>query len=156
MTLVVADTTPLRYFVEIRYEYLLPQFFTKVWIPGTVAAELRHERTPGVVGPWAERPERMLRASELAVSESRLRLSGWLPARGPSRSKRTARRSAQAGSGARVSKRRRNQTHQLSLSKSMGAVRWARREGASEAASAAQITVAATAAMVAASARPTP
>jgi predicted nucleic acid-binding protein len=53
MTLVVADTAPLRYLVEIRYEYLLPQLFTKVWIPGTVAAELRHERTPGVVRHWA-------------------------------------------------------------------------------------------------------
>jgi predicted nucleic acid-binding protein len=46
MTLVVADTTPLRYLVEIGYEYLLPQLFTKIWIPGTVAGELRHERTP--------------------------------------------------------------------------------------------------------------
>jgi predicted nucleic acid-binding protein len=34
MILVVADTTPLRYLVEIGYEHLLPKLFTKVWIPG--------------------------------------------------------------------------------------------------------------------------
>lgn len=54
MILVVADTTPLRYLVEIGYEYLLARLFTKVWIPGTVADELRHERTPAIVRHWAE------------------------------------------------------------------------------------------------------
>jgi predicted nucleic acid-binding protein len=52
MTLVVADTTPLRYLVD--YEYLLPGLFTKVWIPGTVADELRQERTPVAVRQWAK------------------------------------------------------------------------------------------------------
>ena len=51
--LVVADTTPLRYLVEIGYEYLLPRLFTRVWIPGTVASELRHEGAPDVVRKWA-------------------------------------------------------------------------------------------------------
>jgi predicted nucleic acid-binding protein len=54
MILVVADTTPLHYLVEIGYEYLLPRLFTKVWIPGMVASELRHERTPVIVRQWAE------------------------------------------------------------------------------------------------------
>lgn len=54
MILVVADTTPLRYLVEIGYESLLPRLFTRVWIPGTVAGELRQERTPAVVRQWAE------------------------------------------------------------------------------------------------------
>ena len=38
MILVVADSTPLRYLVEIGYEHLLPRLFTKVWIP---SAEVR-------------------------------------------------------------------------------------------------------------------
>jgi predicted nucleic acid-binding protein len=54
MTLVVADTTPLRYLVEIGYEHLLRSLFTKVWIPGAVAAELRYEGTPAVVRQWGE------------------------------------------------------------------------------------------------------
>jgi predicted nucleic acid-binding protein len=49
MSLVVADTTPLRYLVETGYDHLLPRLFTKVWIPETVVSELRHDRTPGVV-----------------------------------------------------------------------------------------------------------
>jgi len=53
MILVVADTSPLRYLVETAYEFLLPRLFTKVWIPGTVTAELRHARSPAVVREWA-------------------------------------------------------------------------------------------------------
>jgi predicted nucleic acid-binding protein len=54
MILVVADTSPLRYLVEIGCESLLPRLFSKVWIPGTVTAELRDARTPAVVRQWAE------------------------------------------------------------------------------------------------------
>ncbi len=43
MILVVADTAPLRYLVEIGYEYLLPRLFTKIWIPGAVVEELRSQ-----------------------------------------------------------------------------------------------------------------
>ncbi len=54
MILVVADTAPLPYLVQIGHEYLLPRLFTKVWIPGAVAQELRQKRTPAVVREWAE------------------------------------------------------------------------------------------------------
>jgi predicted nucleic acid-binding protein len=43
MIIVVADTAPLRYLVQIQYEHLLPRLYTRVWIPGVVLAELRHE-----------------------------------------------------------------------------------------------------------------
>jgi predicted nucleic acid-binding protein len=43
MIIVVADTAPLRYLVQIQYEHLLPRLYTGVWIPGVVLAELRHE-----------------------------------------------------------------------------------------------------------------
>ena len=54
MTLVVADTTPLRYLVETGYEFLLPQLFSSVVIPGAVADELRQTKTPLIVRQWAE------------------------------------------------------------------------------------------------------
>jgi len=49
MTIVVTDTAPLHYLIQIGYEDLLPRLFTKVWIPGTVVAELSHEHTPSIV-----------------------------------------------------------------------------------------------------------
>lgn len=54
MPLVVADTSPLRFLVEIGYEHVLPQLFQNVWIPDAVARELRHERTPSSIRQWAE------------------------------------------------------------------------------------------------------
>jgi predicted nucleic acid-binding protein len=37
MILVVPDTTPLRYLVEIGYDHVLPQLFTRICIPGAAA-----------------------------------------------------------------------------------------------------------------------
>jgi hypothetical protein len=37
VTVVVADTAPLRYLVEIRHEQVMERHFTKVWIPATAA-----------------------------------------------------------------------------------------------------------------------
>jgi predicted nucleic acid-binding protein len=54
MVLVVADTSPLRFLVEICYEHVLPDLFQEIWIPGAVARELQHERTPESVRAWAE------------------------------------------------------------------------------------------------------
>jgi predicted nucleic acid-binding protein len=56
MSLVVGDTTPLRYLVEIGYADLLRQIFTTIWVPGGVPAELRNERTPTAIRAWAEHP----------------------------------------------------------------------------------------------------
>lgn len=66
MTLVVADTTPLRYLVEIGYESLLPQLFTNVWIPGAVARELQGKGTPETVRRWAGRLPTWIEVRELA------------------------------------------------------------------------------------------
>jgi predicted nucleic acid-binding protein len=54
MNLVVADTTPPRYLVEIGQPGLLHRLFTRILVPGGVVAELRRERTPGLVRAWAE------------------------------------------------------------------------------------------------------
>jgi len=76
MTLVVADTTPLRYLVQIGYEYLLPRLFTKIWIPGAVVGELRQERTPGAVRTWAEQLPSWIEVREIAGSASEHELAG--------------------------------------------------------------------------------
>ena len=70
MILAVADTTPLRYLVEIGYDYLLPRLFTKVWIPGAVASESRQERTPAKVREWeAFELAREIHANLLLIDE---------------------------------------------------------------------------------------
>jgi len=76
MTLVVADTTPLHYLVEIGYESLLPRLFTRVWIPGTVAAELRHERTPAVVRQWASQLPSWIEVRKVDVPAAAHELAG--------------------------------------------------------------------------------
>lgn len=53
MLLVVADTSPLSYLVEIRHIGILPQLFEKVFIPTIVYDELCHPATPASVRSWA-------------------------------------------------------------------------------------------------------
>jgi len=52
MLLVVADTSPIRYLVQIGHIDLLPRLFEKVLIPGVVADELRHPSAPQAVQSW--------------------------------------------------------------------------------------------------------
>ncbi len=52
MRLVVADTSPLRYFVQIGQIDLLPRLFEKIFIPSVVSAELRHPSAPEAVRDW--------------------------------------------------------------------------------------------------------
>jgi predicted nucleic acid-binding protein len=54
MILVVADTAPLCYLVQIGYEGLLPQLFGNILIPSVVVQELRQKGTPGIVSRWAD------------------------------------------------------------------------------------------------------
>lgn len=48
MRLVVADTSPLRYLLQIDQVDLLPQLIEKVFIPSVVCEELRHPSAPQV------------------------------------------------------------------------------------------------------------
>ncbi len=68
MALVVADTSPLRFLVEIGYEQTLPRLFQQIWIPGAVARELRHDRTPELVRQWAERLPAWVHVREVGSS----------------------------------------------------------------------------------------
>ncbi len=58
MILVVADTSPLNYLVQIGCHELLPALYERVLIPGAVVEELGHPQTPAVVRAWVNtRPE---------------------------------------------------------------------------------------------------
>lgn len=53
MTLVVADTGPIRYLVLIEAIGVLPKLFNRVILPGAVVAELTHPRAPLPIRNWA-------------------------------------------------------------------------------------------------------
>jgi predicted nucleic acid-binding protein len=52
MLLVVADTGPIRYLVEIGHIGILPRLFERIFIPSTVYDELRHPSAPAPVRAW--------------------------------------------------------------------------------------------------------
>jgi len=64
MILVVADTSPLNYLVQIEAIGILPRLFDQVVIPETVHQELLHPATPDIVRRWA------MRLPEWAVSRA--------------------------------------------------------------------------------------
>ena len=50
--IVVADTSPLNYFVQIGCESVLSSLYQRVLIPPSVLAELGHAGAPRIVGEW--------------------------------------------------------------------------------------------------------
>ena len=54
MSVVVSDTSPLRYFILCGVETALPRLFSQVVIPPTVFRELQQPNTPALVRQWAE------------------------------------------------------------------------------------------------------
>jgi predicted nucleic acid-binding protein len=50
--IVVADTSPLNYLIQIGCESLLPVLYTRVMIPPAVLAELGDPAAPSAVGQW--------------------------------------------------------------------------------------------------------
>jgi predicted nucleic acid-binding protein len=52
MPVVVADTSPINYLVQIDAVELLPKVFESITISAAVRAELAHQRTPAVVRAW--------------------------------------------------------------------------------------------------------
>ncbi|MDE1162382.1 MAG: hypothetical protein PW792_10630 [Acidobacteriaceae bacterium] len=52
--IVVADTSPLNYLVQIEYESLLPRLYRTVIVPEGVIAELRSPKAPRMVKAWCE------------------------------------------------------------------------------------------------------
>lgn len=51
--LVVCDTSPLNYLVQIRQVDLLPRIFAEILVPPAVVQELQHPRSPEAVRLWS-------------------------------------------------------------------------------------------------------
>ncbi len=69
MRLVVADTSPLRYLVQIGEIDLLHQLFEKIIIPSLVCDELRHPSAPESVRNWIESIPEWLEISVVRASD---------------------------------------------------------------------------------------
>ena len=54
--IVVADTSPLNYLLQIDRVHLLPALYSQVALPLSVVEELRHEGSPLVVREWSRDP----------------------------------------------------------------------------------------------------
>jgi predicted nucleic acid-binding protein len=51
---VVADTSPIRYLIQIAQLDLLPRLFEKILMPSVVADELCHPSAPPAVRDWMQ------------------------------------------------------------------------------------------------------
>jgi predicted nucleic acid-binding protein len=57
MIVVVADTSPLNYLIQIHCQDLLPTLYGRVLVPAAVIAELEHPASPAEVRAWlGQRP----------------------------------------------------------------------------------------------------
>jgi len=55
MIVVVADTSPLNYLVQIECQNILPALYERILVPEEVVEELSHPRTPAAVRAWADK-----------------------------------------------------------------------------------------------------
>jgi predicted nucleic acid-binding protein len=55
VSVVISDTSPLNYLVQIGHEDILSKLFPSVIVPPEVVAELLHPRAPATVRTWAEK-----------------------------------------------------------------------------------------------------
>ena len=57
MIVVVVDTSPLNYLIQIDCDRVLPALYERVFVPAAVVEELYHPRTTAAVRTWlAHRP----------------------------------------------------------------------------------------------------
>lgn len=68
MLLVVADTSPIRYLVEIGHIDILPRLFERILIPSLVYDELRHPSAPTSVREWVNALPAWLEVLPVSVS----------------------------------------------------------------------------------------
>jgi predicted nucleic acid-binding protein len=52
MIVVIADTSPLNYLVQIHCQDLLSALYERVLVPAAVIKELNHPRSPAIVRAW--------------------------------------------------------------------------------------------------------
>ncbi|WP_263373373.1 DUF3368 domain-containing protein [Granulicella aggregans] len=65
--IVVADTSPLNYLVQVECDFLLPFLYRRVITPPIVLAELTHAGAPPAVARWAAEPPLWLEVSPLTT-----------------------------------------------------------------------------------------
>ena len=70
MILVVADTSPLNYLVQIDCEELLPALYDCILVPGAVLEELTHSSTPAAVCDWLASEPKWLEVREIQEQHS--------------------------------------------------------------------------------------
>lgn len=66
--IIVSDTTPFRYLLEIEAIEILGDLFGNVIIPQAVAEELQHPRTPQKVKDWIQSPPNWLEIRQADLS----------------------------------------------------------------------------------------
>jgi predicted nucleic acid-binding protein len=66
--IVVSDTTPLRYIIEIDKSHILETIFSKIIIPEKVAEELQGPKTPQKVRDWMKTPPAWLEVQHVDLS----------------------------------------------------------------------------------------
>lgn len=75
--IVVADTSPLNYLIQIDCDNLLPQIYGRIVLPTAVIAELGDLRAPARVRAWlARRPDWIEVASAGSMAEAELTYLG--------------------------------------------------------------------------------
>ena len=55
MIVVVADTSPLNYLIQINCDHILPTLYERVLVPSAVVEELSHPRAVAAVSAWLTR-----------------------------------------------------------------------------------------------------
>jgi predicted nucleic acid-binding protein len=65
MIVVVADTSPLNYLVQIHCQELLPALYDRLFVPRAVIEELAHVRTPALVRAWVSHMPEWLEIREV-------------------------------------------------------------------------------------------
>lgn len=53
--IVIADTSPLNYLIQIGCDILLPNLYGRIIVPSAVMHELRHPKAPAAVKTWLDR-----------------------------------------------------------------------------------------------------
>lgn len=66
--IVVSDTTPLRYLIEIEAAEILSVLFGQIIIPQAVAEELRHAKTPPKIKAWMQGPPNWIEIRQADLS----------------------------------------------------------------------------------------
>lgn len=66
MIVVVADTSPLNYLIQIDCDSVLPALYERVLVPSAVLEELRHPRAVAAVRAWLTRLPSWLAVEQVA------------------------------------------------------------------------------------------